>query len=375
MSDERSFPDIEFVNTDTDALVKSLVSAYETMTGKSLAPASPERIFILWVADILVQQRALINWAAKQNVPRFATGGYLDSLAELFKGTQRLTAQAATTTIRFTISEALASAQLIPAGTRVTTVDGSLTFETLEDVYVAIGNTYADVTAKCQTVGASGNGYIAGQISVIVDVFPYFKSCTNTTTSAGGSDVEDDTAFYERMRESEDTYSTAGAIGAYVFYAKSVNTSIADVKATSPTPGQVNVYILMENGELPDEEILNSVEDALSADNVRPLTDNVTVLAPTTVSYNIEFTYYIPSDSAISASVIEEAVATAVADYKAWQSAVMGRDINPSKLTSLLMSTGIKRVAITSPTYAAVGSTEVAQIGTETITNGGYEDE
>lgn len=375
MSDERRFPEIDFVDTDTNALITSLVSAYERLTGKSLSPASPERLFIMWVADIIVQQRVLINWAAKQNLPRYARGDYLDSLAEIFKGVERLQAKAATATIRFTISQVLSSAQLIPAGTRVTTVDGSLTFATIADAYVDIGDTYTDVMAICQTEGAIGNGYVSGQISVIVDVFPYFESCANTTTSAGGSEAEDDTSFYQRMRESEDTYSTAGSIGAYIYFAKSVSSSIADVKVTSPEPGEVNVYVLMEGGQLPGEEVIGAVEDALSADNVRPLTDNVTVLAPTTVSYDINFTYYIPSVSPVSASVIEEAVATAVAEYKTWQSAVMGRDINPSKLTSLLMETGIKRVAITTPVYAAVGSSQVAMVGSETITNGGYEDE
>ena len=375
MSDERRFPDIEFVDTDTNTLVESLVSAYERLTGITLAPASPERLFIVWVVYIIVQQRVLINWAAKQNLPRYAKGEYLESMAEIFKGVERLQAQAATTTIRFAISQALTSAQLIPAGTRVTTIDGSLTFATANDAYVAIGDTYVDVLARCQTEGVIGNGYVPGQISAIVDVFPYFESCANTTTSAGGSEAEDDTSLYKRMRESEDTYSTAGSIGAYIYFAKSVNSSIADVKVTSPDPGEVNVYILMNGGELPGDEIIDAVEAALSADTVRPLTDHVTVLAPSTVSYDINFTYYIPSDSPISADAIENAVATAVAEYKAWQSAVMGRDINPSKLTSLLMQTGIKRVAITSPVYAVVSSTEVAQVGSETITNGGYEDE
>ena len=80
MNDERNFPDIEFVETDTTELINSLVAAYEKITGSSLAPASPERLFIMWVADIIVQQRVIINWAAKQNIPRYASGVYLDSL-------------------------------------------------------------------------------------------------------------------------------------------------------------------------------------------------------------------------------------------------------------------------------------------------------
>jgi len=375
MSDERSYPNIEFVDTDTNTLVRSLIAAYEKITGTTLAPASPERLFISWVADIIVQQRVLINWAAKQNIPRYARGEYLDSLAELFKGVQRLPAKAATTTIRFRISQELESAQLIPAGTRVTTKDGSLTFETINDAYIPIGETSVDVIAKCQTKGIIGNGYVPGQISTIVDVFPYFESCENITTSDGGAEAEDDDSFYLRMRQSEDTYSTAGPIGAYVYYAKSVSSQIADVKVTSPNPGEVNVYILMNGGKLPGEEILDAVEKALSADTVRPLTDHVTVKAPETVSYDIDIKYYISSDNPVSADTIENAVTAAVEEYKAWQSAAMGRDINPSKLISLLMATGIKRVEVTSPVYTAVEDTEIAQVENINIVNGGYEDE
>jgi phage-related baseplate assembly protein len=375
MPDTRSFPDISFLDTDAETVINRLISSYEAYAGKTLAPASPERLLILWLANVIIQERVLINEAAKQNVPRYALGENLDSLAELFRDAERLPAQPATTTIRFYISEALATDQLIPSGTRVTDASGDIVFATSVDSYVTAGALYADAAAVCQTAGAVGNDYVAGQISNIIDVFPHFTSCANTTTSSGGSDVESDDAFYARMRLSVDTYSVAGSAGAYAYYAKSVNSNIADVKVTTPSAGNVNVVVLMNGGELPSSEVLGAVEAALSADDVRPLTDAVTALAPTPISYDIEFTYYIPSGSSIPSSVIEAAVATAVTEYKAWQSAKLGRDVNPSKLVALLMETGIKRVAVTSPVYAAVDDDEVAMLGTESVTNGGFEDE
>lgn len=375
MPDTRSFPDISFVDTDSETVINRLIASYETYIGKTLAPASPERLMILWMASIIIQERVLLNEAAKQNVPRYATGDYLDSIAELFKDAERLEATPATTTIRFYISEALATDQLIPSGTSVTDASGNLVFATSADAYVTAGELYADVAAICQTAGTTGNDYVTGQLAYIVDPFSYFASCANTTTSAGGSDIESDDAFYTRMRLSVDAYSVAGSAGAYAYYAKSVNSNIADVKITTPSAGYVNIYVLMSGGALPGSEVLEAVEAALSAEDVRPLTDNVTALAPTPVSYDINFTYYIPSNSSIPSSVVEAAVATAVTEYKAWQSAKLGRDINPSQLVSLLMQTGIKRVAVTSPIYAEVDDTEVAAVNTESITNGGYEDE
>ena len=56
--------------------------------------------------DIIIQERILIDESAKQNVPRYAQGVYLDSLAEIFKDAYRLQPQAAATTFRFYLSTA-----------------------------------------------------------------------------------------------------------------------------------------------------------------------------------------------------------------------------------------------------------------------------
>lgn len=374
MADKRNFPNINFVDTNTEKLKNSLITAYELITGRTLYPADPVRIFILWVADIIAQERVLINESAKQNVPRFAENEYLDSLAEIFKDVVRLEAKAATTTLRFTISEPQASQIVIPVGTRAT-VDGEIIFATTEIGIIEAGNTFVDVPAACQTTGASGNGFIPGQIATAIDVFPYMQSVSNITTSEGGSERETDEAFYKRMRESVESYSTAGPAGAYEYIAKSVNPLIADVKANSTTAGVVDVWVLLQNGQLPGPEILAQVHEALSADKKRPLTDAVNVNAPETIPFDIDFTYYIPLPSASSASIIQQAVMDAVTEYKKWQTSKMGRDINPSYLISLLMQTGIKRVELTAPVHTVVPDGKVAVVGTENIVNGGFEDE
>lgn len=85
-----SFPDINFVETDTEEITNELIAQYESLTGRTLYPADPVRVFILWIADVIVRERALINDAARANVPRFARGKQLDSLCELFTGLERL---------------------------------------------------------------------------------------------------------------------------------------------------------------------------------------------------------------------------------------------------------------------------------------------
>ena len=84
MSD-RKYPDIEFVETDTETIESNLIALYESLVQQvpgreryKVYPASPERLFISWIASIIVQQRVLINETAKKNVPRYADGEYLD---------------------------------------------------------------------------------------------------------------------------------------------------------------------------------------------------------------------------------------------------------------------------------------------------------
>jgi hypothetical protein len=158
MSD-RKYPDIEFVETDTETIESNLIALYENMVQQvpgrehyKVYPASPERLFISWVANIIVQQRVIINETAKKNVPRYADGEYLDSLAELFKDLERMPASPASAMFRFYISQAQTQSVIIPAGTRIS-FDGAILFETKEILEIKAGQTYGDVEGVCTTAG------------------------------------------------------------------------------------------------------------------------------------------------------------------------------------------------------------------------------
>ena len=392
-------PDYQFFPTDAGEIVLGLVAAYEAFTEEVIQPASPEMLFIRWVASVIIQERVLNNWTGNQNIPSRAEGENLDALAELTYSKARPKATAATCTMRFSISEAQLTSVLIPAGTRISNADNTLVWATSEDNYIPIGETAIDVeNVMCQTAGTVGNGYMPGQISKLVDLYDFFSSCENITESDGGSDVPDDDEYYELMRASMDAYSCAGARGSYIYFAKQVSTEIADVIANSPTPGVVKLYVLMQDGTLATEEMKSRVLAACSADEVRPLTDYVIVEDADIVPYDVEFTYYLQTGSSKSAADIAADVQKAVEQYTSWQDSKLGRDINPSRLVSLLMGTGIKRVEVISPLFTKLedgkeftetlpepvdGETwrftakppQVAKLGSVTITNGGYEDE
>lgn len=374
-------PEYPFIPTNPEDIVIWLTSSYEEMMGVTVQPASPERHFIQWLAAEIVLERVMTNYAANQNIPSRAVGENLDALAELFYAGKRPQARAAGCTVRFTISEPQAFSLLIPKGTRVTDTEKTLVWETQEDICIGAGEAYADGKVLCQTAGKLGNGYVEGQINSIMDPFAYFISCKNLTESDGGADAATDEEFYELLRLSMDSYSCAGARGGYIYFAKQVSTEIADVVANAPSAGSVKLYVLMADGTPAGTEVKKAVLAACSADEVRPLTDLVSVEDPETVSYNITFTYYLQDGDTRSAAERAEAVEEAVAAYTSWQSAKLGRDINPSRLIGMLMQAGVKRVVLTAPVFTSLRDggdgtvPQVAVLGTVTIQNGGFENE
>ncbi len=371
----------QFVPTDGDDIISMLVAMYEKITGTAVRLASPEMLFIRWVGAVIIQERVLNNYTGNQNVPSRAGGENLDALAELTYLRERPESKAATCKMLFSISEAQDTAVLVPAGTRITNAGGTLTWETIEDVYIPIGETSVETQARCQTVGIIGNGYAAGQINALVDVYDYYSECRNVTASEGGADRATDDEYYELMRASMDAFSCAGARGGYIYWAKQVSTEIADVVANSPVPGEVKIYVLMEGGALAGEEMKSKVLAACSEDTKRPLTDHVFVEDAEVVSYDISFTYYLQSGRTKSAAEVATAVSKAVEQYKVWQCGQLGRDINPDELREYLYHTGIKRIELAAPAFTALRDgrnrtvPQVARARTVTIMNGGYEDE
>ena len=228
--------DYQFVDTDSAGIEAKLISAYEHITRRTLNPADPDRLFIAWVADVIVQSRITQNYTGNQNIPSRAEGANLDALGKWIYDIERLSAQASKCTLRITIRENQPSAVIIPSGTRVTDGSGALVWYTTADAVINIGETEAEVMVQCESVGSAGNGYAPGQINTLIDVdnIPYFESCSNIDTSNGGAEEANDEEYYDLMRHGLDAYSTAGPKGAYEYWAKSVSSSIADVKVIQP---------------------------------------------------------------------------------------------------------------------------------------------
>lgn len=158
---------------------------------------------------------------------------------------------------------------------------------------------------------------------------------------------ESDAEFRRRILLSLQGLSTAGPEGAYIFHALSAEGDVRDASATSPRPGDVVVTVLARDGDgTAPQSLLDAVDAAVSADNVRPLTDHVIVQSAQIVPYAITATiYFQPGPD----SQVVLAEAQAVAEQYAEQQHRIGLDVTLSGVYAALHRPGVQRVELTSP--------------------------
>lgn len=370
---------IDFVNTDTSEIKREVIATYEALTGTTLARAAPVRLFLEALADIIVHQRVKINHAANMNLVDYSTGKFLDALGVLV-GCYRLGASKAKTTLLVELSAVRPNGIFIPKGTRVATAD-NIMFATDEDLLIPSGTTSLEIPATCLNEGDVGNGYAPGEISNIVDPIAYVAIMTNTTTSEGGADTESDVSLRERIRTAPEYFSTAGPHGAYEERTKSVSALIGDVSAIGHMElkdipaGDVWVYVLMNDGSLPNKEMQDMILEALNDRSIRPLTDHVFIKVPTIEKFNVNVVFYIDNEDSTKANAIRNNVNEAVSNWVLWQKQKMGRDINPSRLIQKIIQAGAKRAEIIEPVFKRLSGQSVAIADKITVTYGGLEDE
>lgn len=182
--------------------------------------------------------------------------------------------------------------------------------------------------------------------------------------------LEADADFRRRIQLSLEGHSTAGPRGAYVFWALSAGADVKDASVESPNPGEVLVSILSRSGDgTATPALLDTVTAALTADDVRPLTDQVTVQAATITTYQVtaSLTLYPGPDEAVVLSAVEDAVNAYVDEHHR-----LGHDIRLSGLYAALHQPGVQAVTLTEPAAdLVIGATEAAHCTAIAIAVGG----
>lgn len=375
-----NLPDVSFIDNvtldDVQALlVKSYEEKYEQATGQkaSMKRADPATLTLYACSVLIYQALMYVDRAGKQDLIKYSYGGFLDNIAAN-KGVTRLPAQAAEVTVRFWLPAPREDAVGIPAGTRVTSGDG-IYFGTAEYAEIAPGEVYADIPCVCQTAGSAGSGLAVGSINTLVDLIPYISRVSNIEESQGGADIEDDESLADRVYLAPSAYSVAGPRDAYIYHTKAYGASVGSVNVSSPKPCEVEVRVLLKDGSLPSQALLDGILEYLDDDKIRPLTDHVKVLSPSTREYDLDVEYYIAKSNASRAVSIQAAVSAAVAGYNEWQTEEIGRDINPSELVRRMVDAGAKRVVVKSPEFVSLPPSTVARTGRTAVTYGGIEDD
>ncbi|MCP8687748.1 baseplate assembly protein [Marinobacterium sedimentorum] len=217
---------------------------------------------------------------------------------------------------------------------------------------------------------------------------------------------EADNDFRRRIQLAVEGYSTAGPEGAYIYHALSAHGDVLDAKPVSPTfsqatvsqaildqlppnsivlqvdddagladpmPGDVAVSVLSRNGAgTAPQTLLDQVEAALSADEVRPLTDFVIVRSAQIVNYSIDATIYFLNGP--DSEVVLAAAQTAIEQYVESRH-LLGQDVTLSGVYAALHQPGVQRVELASPAADIVIDNRSASYCTGiTLTHGGYDE-
>lgn len=218
---------------------------------------------------------------------------------------------------------------------------------------------------------------------------------------------ESDADFRRRIQLSPEGFSTAGPEGAYIFHALSADGEVLDASATSSAPddikqivydvlashsasaqlvadmedalnnatwpGDVNINVLSRVGDgSANQALVDKVDSTLTAESVRPLTDNVAIQSASIVNYTVDATLYFYSGPG-NQEVLEQAQA-AIEKYTE-ESHRLGIDITLSGIYAALHQPGVQRVDLVSPASdIAISKSEAAYCTAIDLGNGGVDE-
>ena len=175
----------------------------------------------------------------------------------------------------------------------------------------------------------------------------------NSTTPPTEAVMESDDAFRERIQLAFDTLSVAGPEAAYKKFARDADGRVGDVSVVSPQPAYVTLTILQADSltGAASPELVQIVTNAVTAEDVRPIGDRVTVQSASIINYAINAKLYIGKDPE-AATLLQQAIANVTA-YATKQKR-LGRSIRMSAIYAALHIDGVNRVELISPTADVV---------------------
>ncbi len=156
--------------------------------------------------------------------------------------------------------------------------------------------------------------------------------------------LESDEDFRNRLALKPESYSVAGPRDAYIFHALSASGQVKDASCICPEEGTSLVTILAtDNNGVPSQSLLDTVTEALSADTIRPLCEQVLVQAPEIITYLLTVDLYTYEGPDVD--VVIEAARQGLQQYVDNQFR-LGVDHTQSGWLSALHVSGVQRVEL-----------------------------
>ena len=240
---------------------------------------------------------------------------------------------------------------------------------------------YRELILRQRINEAAQSVMLAYALSTDLDNLGALLNVTRLETDAGDPDAvppiaasyETDDALRRRIQLALEGFSVAGPEGAYIFHALSADGEVLDASAISPNPGEVLVTVLARtgSGEAP-QSLLDTVDATLNAEDVRPLTDQVSVQSATINEYSVQATLYFYSGP--DRSLVLAEAQSAIDAYTAQQHRI-GLDVTLSGIYAALHQQGVQRVELSAPTDNIVIDAQSAAYCTDiTLTDGGIDE-
>lgn len=169
----------------------------------------------------------------------------------------------------------------------------------------------------------------------------------DTTIPPTPAVMEDHDAYRMRLQLQPESESVAGPRDAYRFHALTASGQVKDAVATRPEPGTVEVFVLSRVGNgTADAGLLETVETALSPEDIRPMCDEVVASSAEIIEYTLDIGLILFAGP--SGEVVIPAVESALAAF-AEASHRLGNDIVDSAIKAAAHKAGVKKAIINSP--------------------------
>lgn len=276
--------------------------------------------------------RARINDSVKAMLLPFSTGDDLDNIVAIY-GIERLKGERPTAQCEFSLSMPRSSDTYLPKGLILRSENGEIASLKSEVVIranelKAVGVIILDEFTKTSKA----------KCEYIQTPLPFVLKAKQLSEFEGGAERESDDRLRERAVLSLERFSTAGSAKAYTYQTLSANAKVIECSVLNGGAGVVQIYLKTTDMS---EETRADVESFLSAEKVRPLTDNLSVLNATKIDVKVVATLELTD------MFFQDEIAKSISALPT--SLNLGEDLNLSYIYKNLHQNGVYRVSLKEP--------------------------